>query len=170
MFNYQPPERKRCADDGYKAAIGSVVVPFSQCLMCKRSIPAGRSGCMTNYSSAKQQQFQGRMCLSHGCSSSGRKFSDTFEICDVLQLRHESDFSAGAELHTTCEYIVSHVQCVQFLFSILSVEGEIAKLRTAPASSFKASHFRRLFRRDPTQAECFSSHLLITAVTEGRPR
>lgn len=57
MLNYQLSERKRCADDGYKAAIGSAVVLFSQCLTCKWSVPAGRSGCMTNYSSARQQRF-----------------------------------------------------------------------------------------------------------------
>lgn len=42
MFNYQLSERKRCADDGDKAAIGSVVVLFSQCLMCKWSVSRGK--------------------------------------------------------------------------------------------------------------------------------
>lgn len=91
MFNYQLSERKRCAVDGYKAVIGSVVVLFSQCLKCKWSIPAGRSGCVINNSDF--------MCLSHsGCSGGKKKFLDTLYICDVLHcaLNWHSDSKRGS--------------------------------------------------------------------------
>lgn len=57
IFNYQLLQMQRYADHGYKAVISSVVMLFSQCVMCKSSTPAGRSDCTTHFNCVTQQRF-----------------------------------------------------------------------------------------------------------------
>lgn len=57
IYNYQLLQRQHYADHGYKAVISSVVMLFSQCVMCKSSTPAGRSDCTTHFNCVTQQGF-----------------------------------------------------------------------------------------------------------------
>lgn len=57
IFNYRWLQREHDADRSSRAVISSVVMLFSQCVMCKSSIPAGRSARMTHEHPAGQQHF-----------------------------------------------------------------------------------------------------------------
>lgn len=58
VFNYSVQQREVYADRSYKAVISCVVMLFSQCVMCKSSSPAGRSGRATHQHSLDNALYQ----------------------------------------------------------------------------------------------------------------